>query len=291
MTEHSKGLCIAFFGILTLSPDSLLIRMLGMPNWDVLFWRGLLTFVGMFLLSYYFYRAKVYQKYRDLGFVGLGIAVCFCISTMGFVSAILFTDVANALIIVATSSVFAALFSRIFLHESVSWFTWLAILIVLAAITLLVGDSWKQGTWLGDLCALTSAICMALTFVLTRKYRHIDMLPAMSLSGLLTSLVCVLLVSDFTMSAQQSGIMVLLGLIIVIAYAAFVISPRYISAPEVSMMLPLESVFGTLLVWVVLAEQPSKLALICGGVIIVTLFTHAIFKRREISRIAQPIAS
>lgn len=287
MTEHSKGLLIAFFGILVLSPDSLLIRMVGLPNWDLLFWRGILTFIGLYLLSYYFYRNKVHQKYLELGWAGVFIAVCFCISTIGFVSAILLTNVANALIIVATSSVFAGLFSRLFLHESVSWFTWLAIVIVLSAITVLVGNSWQHGTWLGDLCALTSAVFMALSFVFTRKYRHIDMLPAMSLSGMLTSVVCLFLVSDFVVSPKQVGLLILLGLIVVVAYAAFVISPRYISAPEVSMMLPLESVFGTLLVWLVLAEQPTKLALACGIVILLTLFTHAVFKRREISRLAK----
>ena len=46
------------------------------------------------------------------------------------------------------------------------------------------------------------------------------------------------------------------------------LGPRYISAPEVSLLILLESVLAPLLVWAVISENPGFWALAGGGVVI-----------------------
>ena len=41
---------LAFFGVLILTPDALLIRLIGSDPWTFLFWRGTLTMIGLGLM-------------------------------------------------------------------------------------------------------------------------------------------------------------------------------------------------------------------------------------------------
>ena len=47
--SHAKGLAIGFFGVLTLSPDALLIRLISVDGWTLVFWRGLLMSLTLLL--------------------------------------------------------------------------------------------------------------------------------------------------------------------------------------------------------------------------------------------------
>jgi drug/metabolite transporter (DMT)-like permease len=49
------------------------------------------------------------------------------------------------------------------------------------------------------------------------------------------------------------------------------IGPRYIPAPEVSLLMLVEAILGPLLVWAVLAEEPPEATLIGGAVILAAL--------------------
>ena len=40
--DHARGLALAITGILILTPDSLLIRLITVDHWSLLFWRGLM---------------------------------------------------------------------------------------------------------------------------------------------------------------------------------------------------------------------------------------------------------
>ena len=45
LSPHLKGLTLAFAGILALSPDSVLVRLIRADAFSLLFWRGLLLFL------------------------------------------------------------------------------------------------------------------------------------------------------------------------------------------------------------------------------------------------------
>ncbi len=49
------------------------------------------------------------------------------------------------------------------------------------------------------------------------------------------------------------------------------LSPRYLPAPEVSLILRLEALLAPLWVWVVLGEVPSRETLVGGSIILTTL--------------------
>ena len=74
------------------------------------------------------------------------------------------------------------------------------------------------------------------------------------------------------------------GIILSISFSLIVIAPRYIPAAEVGMIMPLETVLGTLIAWIAINEIPSDSALIGGSIVIATLFYHAWYSTRLAKR-------
>ena len=48
---HLKGVFLTTAGILIISPDALLLRLIGADIWTLLFWRGLLCAIGMAMIT------------------------------------------------------------------------------------------------------------------------------------------------------------------------------------------------------------------------------------------------
>ena len=49
LSEHAKGLLITGIGVLVITPDSLLIRLVDTDVWTMVFWRGVLMAIGVAL--------------------------------------------------------------------------------------------------------------------------------------------------------------------------------------------------------------------------------------------------
>ena len=57
--------------------------------------------------------------------------------------------------------------------------------------------------------------------------------------------------------------------------------PRYLSAPEVGLILLLETVLGPLWVWLALGEQPNSRVALAGVVIVATLALTSLVSLRS----------
>jgi drug/metabolite transporter (DMT)-like permease len=265
--------------VIILSPDALLIRLLNTDTWTAVFWRGVAFAVGTLILLLLTYREKSLQQFKKVGKAGLLIGLIFGFSSLCFTASIQNTNIANTLVIIATAPVFASLFSWLFLKEKVHLRTWVAMLIVFTAIAFIMSNSVQAGGFWGDLLALGTAIFMATSFTLTRRHKEINMVPAMVLSGIVSAFIASLIIANTTGSyrLEPAAIpyLILGGLVVTIAFALITLGPRYISAPEVSLIMPLEIVFGSYLGWIFLSERPSNLTMIGGFSIVLTLIVHA----------------
>ena len=274
-SDQSKGIIITVCAVLIISPDSLIVRLLDLDHWTLLFWRGLLVSAGMMISLTLFYRVNTFQQFRKIGNSGLLLIILFTASTLFFVIALTYTSVANTLVIIATAPIFAVILSRIILAEKISIFTAITIVIVLASISLIVSESYQGGTLAGDLCAMGTAICIAGSFVTTRRSRHINMIPAIALSSALTATIAFLAADSIYINTGQFNLLVILGLILTIGMGLLIIGPRYIPAPQVSLLMPLETVFGTFLVWIIIGEPLSNTTIMGGLIIIIFLTLHS----------------
>ena len=280
MTNHLKGLLMTIFAVVILSPDSVLIRLVEdasseVDSWTVLFWRGLLYAAGVSLLVLIKYRTKTISEFKNIGKGGLLIGLFSGISTGTFVFAIVYTSIANALVIISTGPIMIAIVAWFLLKEKSSLFTWTSMIIVFIGIYIVMSGSFGGDSLVGDFFALITAVMMGFTFTLTRKYKDVNMVPVNAIGGLIAALIAFLMANKITVPAEVVGYIIAMGAILSISFSLITIAPRYMPAAEVGMIMPLETVLGSLIAWYVINEVPSVNALVGGTIVIVTLFIHS----------------
>ena len=271
---------MTIFAVVILSPDSVLIRLVEdasseVDSWTVLFWRGLLYAAGVSLLVLIKYRTKTIAEFKNIGKGGLLIGLFSGISTGTFVFAIVYTSIANALVIISTGPIMIAIVAWFLLKEKSSLFTWTSMIIVFIGIYIVMSGSFGGDSLIGDFFALITAVMMGFTFTLTRKYKDVNMVPVNAIGGLIAALIAFLMANKITVPAEVVGYIIAMGAILSISFSLITIAPRYMPAAEVGMIMPLETVLGSLIAWYVINEVPSVNALVGGTIVIVTLFIHS----------------
>lgn len=278
-TEYLKGFLLTALGVLVLSFDALLIRLVDVESFSLLFWRGLLMSLMVGLWCRYRYPGKP-LFYRDWPSIRSGLL--YALSAIFFVTAINHTSVANVLVIISAQPLFAALTARLFIGEKSSAITWISIIICMFGIGWVMKDSWSAPSLTGDLLALGCALSLSAKFVNDRAVKHRDMTPALITGGLFIALASLFNASPLALSGADWGWMLLLCVIIIpTAFILITLGPTRITAAEVGMLMLLETVFGPLLVWLFLGEAPSASAMQGGGLVIGTLLLHGYIKWRH----------
>lgn len=255
--------------MLIITPDGLLTRLIQTDTWTLAFWRGLLSGVGMLCILLVLYRGQIWHKFRDLGWLGLLLAVMFGVSSTAFIYAFTHTTVANTLVIVNTSPVFAALMTWLFLKEAVPLRTWIVIVVVIGGVCVIAWADWGDGgSLLGNMAALWVAVSMAASFSIARYMKDKSVVPAVAIGGFVTAVVTLPFAQPLTVPSSSWGFLLILGLFVLpVSFALMYIGPRYVPAPEVSLMMLLEALLGPLWVWLVIGENPGRYTII-GGIII-----------------------
>ena len=109
LKRRTKGYLLAILGVLILSPDTLLIRLVDTNPWTFLAWRGGLMTIGMIIVLSLSYGTRLPNKILSIGWLGILIAIIFAINTTFFQLSVQTTTVANTLVIIATAPLFAAI--------------------------------------------------------------------------------------------------------------------------------------------------------------------------------------
>jgi len=279
LSQHAKGLIITALGVLIISPDGLLTRLILVDHWTLIFWRTLFLSFGMWLIVNLTYPNRTWQKYKSMGRGDAMMVLIYAMGTISFIVAITHTSVANTLIILSTTPLFAAFIGWIFLSEPIPVRTWCAILLVGIGIFVISSDSDNQASSLfGDLAAMSGAFFLATGFTVVRHFPAISIFPVISTSGLLTALIILPLAQPFSVTQSDMGYLLIMGIYMLpVATALMYLGPKYIPAPEVGLMLLLESILGPIWVWLALGEQPGIRTFIGGAIILSTLAINTVW--------------
>lgn len=270
MDGYRKGLMISLLGVLIISPDTLLIRLVGADPWVTQAWRGLLA-GSVVLIWCAIWEPRELAHIPRMGVLGWSAVASFAAGNVLFLYAATHTLVANTLFLVSTSPVFAALIARFILRESVSMRTWLTIAATLIGIGIIAAGtlSGGKGSWDGDLAALVAAAAMAASFSIARARKDRSTVPAMGLGALVGALIGALLAPAVWPNPGDWWPLLGMGLIVSpFGFICLTIGPRHISAADVGLILLLEAILGPLLVWAVLGEFPGPATLIGGAIVL-----------------------
>ncbi len=269
---------MTFTAVVILSPDALLVRLIHCDVWTLLFWRCLLTSCMQAIFLAVGYRQQFIQSFFNIGRVGILSAAIVTTGAFLFVNSLKHTAAANTLIILAATPLFSSLLSWLFLRDKIARRTWIAIVICFGGILLIFSGSLSSGFLLGDLLALGATLMWASNLVILRKGRTVNMIPANLIGNLLVAPIALLAGAQplSVNTADMAFLLLLGGVVLPVSFTMITLGPRYLPAPEVSLILLTETILGPIWVWMVLNEVPQTVTLLAGALIITTLTVHTL---------------
>jgi len=274
--NHKAGVIIVVLGVLVLSFDALLIRLADAAAWDVVFWRGALMGISLALFTALNRRIEVFAAFFEYGLPAYSTAILQGFGTAMFVLAISSTSVANTVVLIATAPLFAAIASHFFLKERVHLHTWAACIFVVVGVALVFSSSFQLSDALGNLFALLAALGLGGNLTILRRHPEMPRIPLVAVSGTMIALIALPLSAPFELSGDSYVVLIIMGMVqMPLALILITSGTRYLTSPEVSLFLLLETLFGPIWVWMVFGETVSYQTLAGGLIIIGTLVVYS----------------
>ena len=285
LTDKQKGIALSLIGVLVITPDSLLIRLINIPSWELLFYRGLIPFVLLFIFLLLYYKKNFLHSLLITGLPGLFYAILVALGNITFVISIQNTNVANTLIMIALTPFTTAILSSIFLKEHPSQRMWFTIISCFFVVLFIFYDSYQGNRIFGDLFGLLTAILIGGSAVVVRYSKLVNFLPSLLIAKLLTLVLPILFIQSFPESLiidlREFYLIIAMGICLFIALSFITLAPRYIPAYEVEIFFVLETILGPLWVWLIIHEQPTTKTLIGGICIILIIMSHTLSELRS----------
>ena len=282
LSDRGKGILMSLGGVFVLSPDSLLIRLAGLDDYTLIFYRGLFPIFSISLVLWIYYRKRFLPALLAIGWAGILNGVLFSAVNISFIGAIQRTSVANTLLFLASAPVFAAILSLLVLRENQRPSTWLIIALSVISIFIIGWGSYGSDGLLGDLLALACAFFTACSAILLRYKKHLDLVPSVILGSLFSACYALTQTTDLAISTTQLFYLAIIGFLLVpFAFTVLTIAPRFANSAEVQLVYLLESVLGPLWVWLVINETPSMNTLVGGSMLLISVawFAHHTIKQ------------
>ena len=282
MTDQQKGSLLAFVAVMFITPDSLFIRLSNIDTWGLVFYRGIIPFVTVFLGMLIIYKLNFFKMLFTSGYHGIIYILTFSLTNITFVVSIQNTNVANTLVMIAMAPMLSAILGAIFLKELPDKKTWIAIFVTFGAAVYIFYDSLKLGNFFGDILGLITALGLAIGAVTIRSARNKNLVPAAVVGKLIVALFALFFIESFTLTKSDQIIVPLMCIMCVaIPFVLVTIAPRFIPAAEVNLFFLLETIIGPIWVWLVIQEQPSIETIQGGAIIITAIAIHSFIKLKN----------
>lgn len=290
--EERLGVIIVFLAALCWSLGGMIARYIEADDvWAVVFWRSI--WAALFLAAFMLWRDGVrgtVQLFRAMGLPGCAVGLCFAIASTSFVVALSYTTVANVLLIQATAPLFAAFMAYLVLGERITVPTWFAIAAVLAGMGIMVSDSLTRNvSVIGEGLALLIVLVFSCATVLTRRYAHVRMTPAMCLGTAIAAIFALTQASNLSVTGQDMAFLFAFGAInLGLGMAFFAVGARMVPAVYAALLSTFEPLLGPFWVWLAHGEVPSGSALAGGGIVMAALLVYIAVEFRRMSKPARP---
>jgi len=273
-------------------------------SFEVTFWRSMFSTLALSITLTMLRGPGLWRQLVKAPGVIWVSGVCWSIMFTAFMVAMTLTTVANVLIVLATGPLITALVARIFLRHSLPPATWIAIAAAGLGIVWMFlerGDS--SLSLAGSLVALSVPLAAAVNYTVLQRVGMervqssatggapaLDMLPAVLVGGIISSVTMLPLSLPFQASAHDVVLLALLGTFQLALPCLLVVRlTRELPAPEISLLSLLEVIFGVTWAWIWAGEHPSVHTLQGGLMVISALVANEMARlarqRRSLQRL------
>ena len=219
------------------------------------------------------FKHKTPQAFKNIGTGGIILAFVLAFSNVFFVFGMSNTSVANAVFIMSTGPLWAAIASYFFLKKIVSKKTLIAITGSMIGISIMFSQGFQSTHILGNIIILGVPICFAIQLTLINRSSEIDFMPATFLAGILVCFLGLIFIEDHSISNQDLFLVLFMGAFQVgIGFLLITIGSRYIPPHRAALYILLEPVLAPIWAWRGVGEVPPVIELI-GGLVVFSFVT------------------
>ena len=251
--------------------------------WTVIFWRSL--WAAAFLITYLIRRDGIHltaTHFRRMGWPGFAVSLCFACASMAFVVALQYTSVANILLVQAGGPLIAASLAWLIFRETVTPATWIAIATVIFGIGVMESESLDGNiSPIGGALSLAISMVFAIATVITRRFAHVEMVPAVFLGVMIAGIVAAFKATTFSVTPFDMMVLFAFGAInLGGGLALFIAGAKRIPASVASLIGTAEPVLGPIWVWLIHSEKPTLMTLFGGMIVLAALIGHSLGQLR-----------
>jgi drug/metabolite transporter (DMT)-like permease len=287
---HTRALFLMVLVTLMWSIAGVVTRHLeAAQGFEITFWRSFFTLVTLLVLLPLLQGRALWSRMRDGGAALWISGLCWSVMFTAFMVALTMTSVANVLVTMALGPLFTALVARVVIGQRLAARTWGAIALAGIGIAWMYGTQFRLGAG-GQLAGTLVAVCVPIAgainwTVVQRSHasgRDIDLVPAVMVGALLSTLLTLPLSLPWQATRHDIGLLALLGVVqLAIPCVLAVRCARVLKAPEVSLLALLEVIFGIALAWLGAGEVPGPSVLAGGSLVIAALVGNEVLGWRE----------
>jgi len=282
--ETLGALALIFAGVF-LSFGGVIIRFMESSSaWQITGYRSITFSLAILLYILIKYKKDTPHAFKKIGHSGILIALILGFSNTCFVWGMSTTTVSNAVFIMSTGPLFAAICSYFFLKRKIGKKTFIAIAGSMFGITIMFSGGMESNNYIGNIIILGVPIGFAFQLTLLNYNSHIDFMPATFLGGVFSSLIGFIFMANLDISTHDLLLCLSMGAFQVgIGFMLITIGSRYIPPHRAALFLLMEPVLAPIWAFLGVGEIPGQTEML-GGLIVMSFVSYKIidqFKNKE----------
>ena len=214
------------------------------------------------------FKKQTPQAFIKIGPSGLLLVLILTLSNIFFVFGMSNTSVANAVFIMSTGPLWAAVASYFYLKKIIGTKTIIAILGSMFGIMIMFSQGLDSSRGLGNMIILGVPICFAVQLTIINKKSNIDFMPSTFLAGILIIVIGLFFIEEHTISSRDLFIVLFMGAFQVgLGFLLITVGSRYIPPHRAALYVLLEPILAPIWAWIGIGEKPPIIELV-GGLIV-----------------------
>jgi drug/metabolite transporter (DMT)-like permease len=287
---HRRAVFLMIFVTLLWSTAGVVTRQLEQArSFEITFWRSFFTVISLLIILPLFQGRAVFTRIGSGGKTLWLSGLCWSVMFTAFMLALTLTSVANVLVTLAIGPLLTAVVAWVVIGHRIAPHTWGAIAAAGMGIAWMHGQQFAVGNaqqLAGTAVALLVPIAGAVNWTLVQRSQNlgqkIDLVPAVLIGAVISSLVTLPLALPFSASGHDIAWLAFLGLTqLAIPCVLSVLCATALKAPEISLLALLEVIFGILWAWVGAGEAPGPNVLTGGALVIGALIANELIGMRQ----------
>ena len=278
--SYARGISFVLMATLGWSLSGLFVRFMPeLSGFQINCWRGFWTFVTIMCYLVLVYGENAFNVFKRIPIAGLLLSAGFFAfgSTM-YVTSLTLVSTATISVIGATSPLFAGMLSPWMTGEKPDIASWIAAVLAVLGVGIIAWDGIEGGRIIGLFVSILVPASFAVQTVTLRKYRDVDMTPAICLGGAMAFVgagFAGFLTNKgggFDVPLRDLGLLAAMAAVqLAIPLIWYAKGARSVPAITLSLIAMLDAVLNPLWPWLVVGEVPEKSSFMGGAVIVVAV--------------------